>query len=116
MCAYEASDGKKFTNKPPMMAHERSMKKLNPTAAPGQDMGSGESPEDAMSQHGPAMEVTINHEGGKHSVKSRHEDGHEHSSEHGSMEEAHDAGKMLAGGDSGPDMASTDGEDFSEDM
>ena len=53
--AYEASDGKKFTNKPPMMAHERSMKKLNPgsaTTAPGQDdQGSGESPEDAVAQH-----------------------------------------------------------------
>jgi hypothetical protein len=114
--AFESSDGKKFTNRPPMMAHERGMKKLTPTAAPGQDdMGGGESPEDAVAQHGPAVEVTISHEGGKHSVKSRHEDGHEHSSEHGSVDEAHDAGRTLAG-DSGPDMTSTDGEDFSEDM
>lgn len=45
--AYEAKDGKKFTNKPPMMAHDRSMAaksavaepETDPLAQPGQDQG-----------------------------------------------------------------------------
>lgn len=109
--AFAASDGKKFTNRPPMMAHERSMKrglagKTDPLGQPaGQDAlpGGGEdteSPEQIAQAHGPATEVgmTHDHEAGMHHVHSMHPDGHEHHSDHGSAEEAHDHGKGLACG------------------
>ena len=45
--AHMSSDGKKFTNKPPMMAHQRSLDRqqgmseqsADPTAQPGEDAG-----------------------------------------------------------------------------
>lgn len=43
--AHMSSDGKKFTNKPPMMAHQRSLDRqqsaqsADPTAQPGQNAG-----------------------------------------------------------------------------
>ena len=50
-------------------------------------------------QHGPAHAVNIEHEHemGSHHVHSVHPDGHEHHSDHGSAEEAHEHGKKLAG-------------------
>ena len=50
-------------------------------------------------QHGPATQVNIEHEHemGSHHVHSVHPDGHEHHSDHGSAEEAHEHGKKLAG-------------------
>lgn len=105
--AYEAKDGKRFTNRPPMMAHNRSierggaatMEKTDPTAQPGESQG-GEMDGHAMArEHGPAVEVNVmhDHEGGRHMVHARHADGHEHQSEHGSAEEAHEHGKACAG-------------------
>jgi hypothetical protein len=63
-----------------------------------QHEGGEESPEAVVAAHGPAHQVTINHdhEMGTHSVHSMHADGHEHQSEHGSVEEAHEHAKNLA--------------------
>lgn len=65
--------------------------------APGEE-GKPEEPEAVVQQHGPAMHVDIEHEHemGTHHVHSVHADGHEHHSDHGSAEEAHDHGKRLA--------------------
>src|ERR1700753_2443377 len=112
--AYEASDGKKFTNKPAMRAHSayaqsRGMSngaqgRMDPlgtpgtTTAEGEDQG-GEAPEQVAEAHGPAHEVHMmhDHEGGMHRVHSKHPDGHEHHSEHGSADEAHEHASKLAG-------------------
>jgi hypothetical protein len=60
--------------------------------------GGEESPESVVAAHGPANEVNITHDHamGMHSVHSMHADGHEHQSEHGSVEEAHEHAKNLA--------------------
>ena len=107
---HTASDGKSFTNRPPMMAHERSlsrksqaggagMSKPDPLAQPtqGGEMG-GEDGAQVAQQHGPAVEVNVmhNHEAGEHHVSSKHPDGHMHESMHGSAEEAHEHAKKLA--------------------
>lgn len=100
--AYETKDGKKFTNRPPMMAHNRSMErgggiaeKTDPLKQPGQESGE----EDVAAEHGPAHEIHMMHdrEGGRHHVHSMHPDGHEHHSDHGSAEEAHEHAKKCAG-------------------
>lgn len=108
--AHTASDGKQFTNRPPMMQHERSLaaKKPNPLQSPqaeNQEPDGDESPEGVAQAHGAATEVHVqhDHEGGKHHVHSVHPDGHEHHSEHGSAEEAHDHGKSLAMSHGEPD-------------
>lgn len=108
--AYEASDKKKFTNKPPMMQHERSLSRMagkseaggvmaDPLKQPGQDSMGAEDGAAVAAEHGPAHEVHMmhDHEGGRHHVMSMHPDGHQHESEHGSVEEAHEHGKKLAG-------------------
>ena len=113
--AYTSSDKKQFTNRPPMMQHERSlsrmsgkseaggaglMERTDPLKQPGEGGEMGEEDGSAVAaEHGPANEVHImhDHEGGMHSVHSMHPDGHEHHSEHGSVEEAHEHGKKLAG-------------------
>jgi hypothetical protein len=38
------------------------------------------------------------HEAGQHHVQSMHPDGHQHESMHGSVEDAHEHAKKLAGG------------------
>ena len=106
-----ASDGKKFTNRPPMMQHERSlsqaggagtglMEKTDPLKQPGEGEMGEEDGSAVAAEHGPAHEVHMmhHHEEGRHEVHSMHPDGHEHHSEHGSVEEAHEHGKKLAGG------------------
>ena len=108
--AFQAKDGKKFTNRPPMMAHERSMarkseaggvgtQEMDPLQQPGDEQGS-EDPSQVSQEHGPAVEVNVmhDHESGQHHVHSMHPDGHEHTSQHGSAEEAHEHAKKLAGG------------------
>ena len=105
-----ATDGKKFTNRPPMMQHNKSLAsmgskseaggagKMDPLKQPGEEMGEQDGSAIAQ-EHGPAHEVHMmhDHEGGRHEVHSMHPDGHEHHSEHGSAEEAHEHGKKLAG-------------------
>jgi hypothetical protein len=115
--AYQAKDGKKFTNKPPMQMHERSMARkseaggagtatmehADPLAQPGDGSGGEmgqDDPQQIAQEHGPAQEVHMmhDHEGGQHHVMSMHPDGHRHESVHGSVDEAHEHGKKLAGG------------------
>lgn len=107
--AHAASDGMKFTNLPPMKAHQRSLdakgggKKLNPLQMPGQgggeEMGGdGADPAQVVAEHGPANDVHVTHDHatGKHHVTSTHEDGHVEESDHGSAAEAHDHAKALS--------------------
>ena len=114
--AYESKD-KSFrsTNKAPMMAHERSMSRkseaggvatADPLAQPGDGSGGEMGQDDPAAiaqQHGPAQEVHVmhDHEGAQHHVMSMHPDGHRHESVHGSVDEAHEHGKKLAGGGMG---------------
>jgi len=88
-----------------MMAHKRSMERnagvadrTDPLAQPT-DGGGEEDGSQVAQEHGPAQEVhvTHDHEGGQHHVHSIHPDGHENHSDHGSVEEAHEHGKKLAG-------------------
>ncbi len=121
--AFAASDGKRFTNKPPMMAHERSAarnaggakvaERNDPLEQPAGDGGSEDGSQVAQ-EHGPAQEVHMmhDHEGGMHHVHSMHPDGHTHQSEHGSVEEAHEHAKKLAGG--GMEHEDHDGMDEAE--
>ena len=69
----------------------------------GEEDGGEHTPEEAaqtVEEHGPASEVhmTHDHEAGTHHVQTMHPDGHEHHSDHASMEEAHEHAKGLAGG------------------
>ena len=122
--AHMATDGKKFTNRPPMQQHNRSLERgamksqaggagmaqsapPDPTAQPGmgEPDGDEQAPEQVAAEHGPATDVMIHHEheGGQHEVHSMHPDGHEHKSMHGSAEEAHEHAKKLAGGGMEPE-------------
>ena len=94
------------------MAHNRSLDRMqskseaggagiaemDPLQQPGEQ--GGEDPSQVAQEHGPAQEVHMmhDHEGGQHHVMSMHPDGHQHESMHGSVEEAHEHGKKLAGG------------------
>ena len=111
--AFMAKDGKKSTNRAPMMAHNRSLSRMegrsegggvstaDPLAQPGDggEMGNDD-PGQVAQEHGPAEQVHMmhNHEAGEHHVHSMHPDGHEHHSMHGSVDEAHEHAKKLAGG------------------
>ena len=68
--AFASSDGKKFTNRPPMMAHERSMKRMggiadktDPLKQPqGEDMeNDGETHHAAIHEHLQAMHAATGH-------------------------------------------------------
>lgn len=120
--AHMASDGSKYTNLPPMKAHQRSLDakaggKVDPLKMPGagggQEMGS-EDPASVVAEHGPATEVHMmhDHEGGKHHVHSKHADGHETDSEHGSADEAHEHGKALASGGGEDEGGMMDGGEY----
>jgi hypothetical protein len=111
--AFTANDGKAFTNRPPMMSHNKSMAragqkseaggvgtKVDPLAQPQGEPDGDEQDGAAIAQaHGPAHEVHLQHheEMGQHHVHSMHPDGHEHHSDHPSKEHAHEHGKKLAG-------------------
>lgn len=115
--AFQSSDGKKFTNRPPMMQHNKSLERgaqksqgggagvmTDPTAQPGMggDMEQGgEDPHAVMEQHGPAMQTHTEHppEGqeGPHMAHSMHPDGHDHRSEHGDGKSAHQHAMCLSG-------------------
>src|SRR6185312_15079869 len=110
--AFKSKDGKQFSNRPPMMAHNRSLEHaekksqsggVDPLQQPAQHsdgMGQEDGAQIAQ-EHGPAMETHTmhDHEGGRHEVHSLHPDGHEHHSEHASASEAHDHAKKLSGGE-----------------
>lgn len=75
--AFQSKDGKSFTNKPPMMAHDRSMarqsgggmeQQRDPLAQPGDEMGGGDEP-----QMGDKPMMTEHHEDGSHTT--HHESG-----------------------------------------
>ena len=106
--AHMATDGKKFSNRPPMMAHNRMLErasgmKSEPTDQPGMSEAGGEEMDGSAiaQEHGPAHEVHMmhDHEGGQHHVHSMHPDGHEHHSEHPDAKHAHEHAAKLAGVD-----------------
>lgn len=116
--SFDGGGGFKSTNRAPAMAHKRSMERKSmaggagmsqrsdPLAQPTQEGEGGEhTPEEAqqiVQEHGPAMETHTTHMDGQHTMTSKHPDGHEHHSEHGSAEEAHEHAKHLSedgGGD-----------------
>jgi len=98
--AFAAKDGSKHTNMDTMKRSDAQHMAKTPVQAPStEDAGDGQ-PEDVhavVDQHGPASEVHVMHQEGKHSLHSVHGDGHTHQSEHMSAGEAHDAGKCLSG-------------------
>lgn len=106
--AYEAGDGFRSTNRAPMMAHKRSLERKSAAGGVGtadplqQPAGEQQGEQDGSQvaqEHGPAVEVNIQHDhaNGQHHVHSAHQDGHQHTSTHGSAGEAHDHAKKLAG-------------------
>jgi hypothetical protein len=90
-----------------MLAHKRSMERgmekkmgmTDPLKQPGGPEEGGDDGSQVAEEHGPATEVHVmhNHEAGEHHVTSMHPDGHQHESMHGSVEEAHEHGKKMAG-------------------
>lgn len=112
--AHQSSDGKSFTNKPPMRQHERSMMakksqaggagvaEQDPLQSPGgEDQMGAEDPHQVTAEHGMATHTMTEHpaegtEGG-HMAHSMHPDGHEHHSSHGSGKEAHEHAMCLSG-------------------
>jgi hypothetical protein len=126
--AFMSKDGRKFGSSfvakrrdaehakmgAPESEGEGLMKKAAPTpsmsepAAPmsgapeEQKPGMGAPPEDpkqVAAEHGPAEDVHIHHSPGKHHVVSRHKDGHMHTSDHASADEANKAASTLGAGD-----------------
>jgi len=123
--AFKNAEGKSFSSKFRMNRHaaahgEGAPHKGNSVESPEapdareNDVESGGTPAaEVAKEHGRAKEVNIkhDHEAGKHSVSSKHEDGHQHNSEHGSAEEAHKAGAQLAGVQVPGEEASAPGSD-----
>lgn len=99
--AFPASDGSRFTNHSAMKTHESKLAARMPAktavAEPEGDEQGGGDVHSVVDQHGPAQEVHITHQDGKHSLHSTHGNGHTHQSEHGSAAEAYDSGKCLSG-------------------
>jgi hypothetical protein len=98
MKPFETNDGHKFTNAIAWRQHKASLDNKGAGAT-------AEAEEDGKSvaqEHGPAHEIHIehDHQSGTHRVRSMHQDGYEHQSEHGSAEEAHDHAKDLGTGHS----------------
>ncbi len=130
--AFQAKDGRKFTNRAPMVSHDRSvarmasrseaggagrtgmMERTDPLKQPGEPDGDEQDGSAIAAEHGPAHEVHMmhHHEDGRHEVHSMHPDGHEHHSEHGSVEDAHEHAKKLAG--AGMEEPPNEGEDEPE--
>jgi hypothetical protein len=105
--AFTAKDGSKHTNFSSAkhadarhMAKQPDQKMVAEMNEPDGDEGAEpgmEDPHAVVDQHGPAQQVTVSHEGGKHHVSSMHGDGHQHESDHESAAMAHDHGKCLSG-------------------
>lgn len=102
--AFTAKDGSKHTNHDSMKRADARFAAHQPTPQPAQvgdegEMGEAdEDPGQVTQEHGPAVEINIqhHHEAGQHHVHSIHPDGHEHHSEHGSAQEAHAHAAQLA--------------------
>jgi hypothetical protein len=126
--AFDGGGGFKSTNRAPAMAHKRSMERKSmaggagmaersdPLAQPteGGEEGGEHTPEEAqqvVQEHGPAVETHTmhDHEAGMHSMTSKHPDGHEHHSEHGSADEAHEHAKHLSSEGGGMEHEDSDG-------
>lgn len=109
--AFPAKDGSKHTNRDSMQrADAKHMAKA--PSPPMDDHEDGEpgdtdgayTPNDGAAmaqQHGPAVEVNVSHQGGRHSVHAVHPDGHSHETEHGSAQEAHKYAGDCAGAGGG---------------
>lgn len=100
--AFTAKDGSKHTNRDTMVQQDRKkMATMPDKQAPADPMGEPDGDEQdgeaVAAAHGPATEVHMMHQQGQHEVHSVHPDGHTHMSNHGSVEEAHEHGKKLAG-------------------
>lgn len=92
--AFQDSSGGKHTNHSSYKSAESKLQSKGPSATPQADGDSMEQGSDGAAmaqQHGPAVQIDIqhNHEGGQHSVHVSHPDGHSHESQHGSAAEAH---------------------------
>lgn len=114
---FVSKDGSKHTNRDTMKRADARFASRQPQPGPGSadagaDDGFGGDDDDqaqdgaAMAaQHGPAVEINVqhNHEAGSHSVHAKHPDGYEHETPHGSADEAHQYAADVAGvgGDTG---------------
>jgi hypothetical protein len=113
MNPFTAKDGSRHTNRDTMKradAMYASKQPAQPSAQGDGDAGmdDGGDPQDGKAmaeQHGPAIEVSVHHdhEGGSHKVHAVHPDGHEHDTEHGSADEAHQFASDCAGCGEGGD-------------
>jgi hypothetical protein len=109
MKSLSSKDGKMHGNVQTVGRYEESKGKANkqPASESGGESGGEHEPmqmdqvKQVAMEHGPASKVEITHgeggEGGDHHVTSTHEDGHKHSSSHGSASEAHAAAAHLCG-------------------
>lgn len=106
--AFVAKDGSKHTNHSSMKqadarhaAKSPAAEAINAEEPNGEPDAANEQDGKAMAQqHGPAVEVSIQHDhkGGQHHVHAVHPDMHEHDSVHGSAAEAHQFAGDCAGG------------------
>lgn len=97
--AFQDSGGAKHTNHSSYKSAEAKLQSEGPSATPQADGDSMEQGSDGASmaqQHGPAVQISIDHANG-HSVHAMHQDGHEHESRHGSAGEAHKYAADCAG-------------------
>ena len=98
--AFTSKSGHKFTNADSMRTHNATHAATSkPYDATGMEEPGEEDGAAIAEAHGPAHSIQINHdhEMGVHEVHSDHPDGHHHSSQHGSVEEAHEHASKLAG-------------------
>jgi hypothetical protein len=105
MDPFVSKDGSRHTNRDSMKRADARFGSQQPSRG-GMDEEDGGAQDGASmaAEHGPAVEITVqhDHEGGSHTVRARHPDGHEHESEHGSAAEAHRYAADCAGsGDGG---------------
>ena len=103
--AFQDSSGGKHTNHSSYKSAEAKLQAKGPSAPPQEEGGdpAGDGGQDGAAmaqQHGPAVQIDIqhNHEAGQHSVHAQHPDGHSHESQHGSAAEAHKFAGDCAGG------------------
>jgi hypothetical protein len=106
---FVSKDGSKHTNHDSMKRSDarfaaRQPQRKAPAAESGseEEMGGEQEPQDGAAlaaEHGPAVEINVshNHEAGEHRVHAVHPDGHEHESQHGSADEAHQFAAEAAG-------------------
>lgn len=103
--AFQDSGGNKFTNHGAMKSSEAKLKAKGPSETPqaepeGEQPAEGSDGAALAQEHGPAVQIDIqhDHESGQHSVHVTHKNGHSHESQHGSAAEAHKFAGDCAGG------------------